>query len=553
MRPQTGADNQHCHKDCHKTSPELERYLAREFDLAVSTLGSAVVWGATSYCALAVCPVTGIREDDESEVPGDGEHGDVDSLGEDTGATGDREHGTPRAAPWVFILAAVAICVVVFNSDSALINDGDYLRVTSYLHIDIAKSLPIHANYPFIKSLTTSSTPGSLLAFIAWLIYEVGSVIGLKTFDPAVLTILEYLVYFVGVYVASEQLRSRRGLVTAAWFFGLFFLLGFFLRSFYEESTILVLSPWLYAGLLAMKERGRFVLFGVAASLVILSKDEMAIFAPILVVVMLVYLPRTRGNLVRVVAVAAVLLGSAVIMIHKSSVAGMTSANSYDRVYGGLGYAMGGVASWPTSTNETRNAYALANQNTIPRQSCSAFPAQVRQYLGSVYWNTGHDLRAIAFGPSGTQVERDAFNRVIQEGSFSSYLKDLVECPELGPKLTYNTVVVAAKGDYRLGYIRSQPTNSPALFRAFNAVHNFVLANLGWIVACLLTALLVVVRGLWRRIVVLVGLFAVLLATVAGDGYFELEKHLLGSVMLLPLAWFVGREEWLCRRAGRPL
>jgi hypothetical protein len=283
-----------------------------------------------------------------------------------------------------------------------------------------------------------------------------------------------------------------------------------------------------------------------------LSKDEMAIFAPILVVVMLVYLPRTRGNLVRVGAVAVVLLGSAVIMIHKSSVAGMTLANSYDRVYGGLGCAMGGVASWPTSTNETRNAYALAHQSTIPRQSCGAFPAQVQQYLGSVYWNTGHDLRAIAFGPSGTEAERSAFSRVIQEGSISSYLRDLVQCPALGPKLTYSTVVVAAKGDYRLGYIRPQLTSSPALFRAFNAVHNFLLDNLGWIVACLLTALLVVVRGLWRRIVVVVGLFAVLLTTVAGDGYYELEKHLLGSVLLLPLAWFVGREEWLCRRAGRP-
>jgi hypothetical protein len=461
--------------------------------------------------------------------------------------------GRRRVAPRGFVLAALVSSALVWFSEDALVNTGDYWRVTPFLHIRVPVGSSALFGYRFTATQFAWShqLPGSLLAVVAWTIYHVVHGVGLTGFVPSALFLTEYLVYFVGVYLASNRLKERKDLATAACFFALFFVLGFMLRSFYEESLILMLSPWLFFGLTQLKERGRIAVFFAAAVLMILSKEQMAVFAPMFLVLMVLYLPKTRRNFLRTAAVGVVFAGGVAVMAHESSVFQLSTSNSYDRTFNGLGFAMGGVASWPTNSNYPTIEYPLEHPSAIPRNSCGAIPSRAQTYLGTTYYPTGVNLYDTAYGPHGTAAERATYTGLLHDSSLKSYATYLVRCPSLVPKLAYNAVAEALKVQYDVFYIRRIPKDLSFPFSAFNWVHNQVLRYLGWIVAVLLLALLALARGLWRRVLLVVSYLAVIISVVVGDGFLEYEKHLLTTLMLLPLVWFFAREEWSQRRQHR--
>ena len=458
-----------------------------------------------------------------------------------------------RRTPICFVLAALASGALVWFSEDALVNTGDYWRVIPFLHIRVPVGSAALFGYRFTPTQFAWShqLPGSLLAVVAWTIYHVVHGVGLTGFVPSALYLAEYAVYFAGVYVASNRLKERRDLATAACFFVLFLALGFLVRSFYEESLILMLSPWLFLGLAQLKERGRIAVFFVAATLMIVSKEQIAVFAPMFLVVMYLYLPRTRPNLLRLVGVAAVFLGSIAVMAHESSVFQLSTSNSYDRTFNGLGFAMGGVASWPTNSNYPTIEYPLEHPSVIPRASCGAIPTQARAYLGTTYYPTGIDLYDLAYGPHGTAVERTKYVNLLRDASLKNYVTDLARCPSILPKLAYNALVEAIKVQYDVFYIRMIPKHLAFPFSVFNSLHNLVLRYLGWMVAVLLLGLLALARGVWRRVLLAAGYLMVALSVVVGDGFLEYEKHLLTTFMLLPLVWFFARDEWNHRRQHR--
>jgi hypothetical protein len=475
-----------------------------------------------------------------------------DPAGAPSGAVIEGSRRT-RRAPKVFVLVALAASALVWFSEDALVNTGDYWRVTPFLHIRVPVGSTPLFGYRFTSTQFAWShqLPGSLLAVVAWTIYHVVHGVGLTGFVPSALYLAEYLVFFVGVYLASNRLKQRNDIATAACFFALFLVFGFILRSFYEESLILMLCPWLYLGLVQLKQRGRVVVFFAAAMLMILSKEQMAVFAPMFLIVMWLYLPRTRRNLLRTAAVGAVFAGGVVVMAHESSVFQLSTSNSFDRTYNGLGFAMGGVASWPTNSNYPTIEYPLKHPSVIPRTSCSAIPTQAQAYLGTTYYPTGNALYDTAYGPDGTAAERTTYTDLLQDASLKNYATYLVNCPTLLPKLAYNAVAEAVKVGYDVLYIRRIPKHLAPPFSVFNSVHNWVLRYLGWIVAISLLSLLAVARGLWRRALLVLSYMAISLSVVVGDGFLEYEKHLLTTFMLLPFVWFFAREEWGLRRAHR--
>jgi hypothetical protein len=475
------------------------------------------------------------------------------SAGEAPGEPAETSSEAPkeqRRTPWVFLLAALASGALVWFSEDALVNTGDYWRVTPFLHIRVPVGSTALFGYRFTATQFAWShqLPGSLLAVVAWTIYHVVHGVGLTGFVPSALFLTEYVAYFVGVYFASNRVRQRVDIATAACFFALFLVFGFILRSFYEESLILVLCPWLFFGLGQLKQRGRVAVFFAAAMLMILSKEQMAVFAPMFLIVMFLYLPRTRRYFLRTALVGVVFAGGIAVMAHESSVFQLSASNSYDRTYNGLGAAMGNVASWPTNSNYPTIEYPLKHPSVIPRTSCGAIPTQAQAYLGTAYYPTGNSLYATAYGADGTAAERTTYNVLLRDASLKNYATYLVRCPILLPKLAYNAVAEALKVGYDVFYIREIPKHLAFPFSAFNSLHNQVLRNLGWIVAALLLALLALARGVWRRALLVVSYLAVVLSVVVGDGFLEYEKHLLTTFLLLPLVWFFAREEWSQRR-----
>lgn len=459
-----------------------------------------------------------------------------------------RRRRRPSSSDGVFLAVALLDALAVFFGEPQVTNNGDYKRTTSFLHV----SIPLHQSsglsLRFVAAPPVTHLPISLFPIVAWLLYEVLHGIGMRTFEMGVLVVVEYAVYWLGAYLASERLVTRRGRWTCACFAALFLVAGFYFRSFYEETMVLVLSPWLFYGLLRMARDARIATFAVVAGLVMLAKPEMVAFAPLLVVLACLYLPRSRAKVLKVALAALAMLAASGYVTIEASAAGLGDVNAYDRVELGLAYAAGGVGTWPATTSQGRASLVADHHVALPRGACTAIPSLATSLFGTPVEDA---LGVLDLAPHRIPTETSgavALQSVYADGSWTHYAGYLASCPSLTARLVAGTFLVAIRSNYSLGYVRPHAFGGIAPVRSLAQAANWVLTWAGYLLAVALGSAIVAVRSWRRRVVLLAAALVVPLGVVAGDGFWEFERHLFPAIMLLPLAWFVASQEVANRR-----
>lgn len=461
--------------------------------------------------------------------------------------------GTVRRRQAIFVAGALFSTFLVFHGDGAMINNGDYWRAAVYFRIRIPDWQPTLAVAPLRSGLwKPSGPPSSLLGDAGWLVAKGMDLVGARTLHLVVIALVLATLYYVGVALAAQGLRSRQGVVTAVVFTVLFALLGFYLRSFYAEALVLVLSPWLFWALIQLRTKQRWWPVAAVMVLLLLTTDEVAVTVPGLLLVLLVMArpePR-KAVLIGLCGLSMVLTLS--FMAWESNHLNLYQANSYDRLYNGVGLSLGGVATWPSANLENPSAFLTAHPGRVPRNGCGHISPIAWRYLGTSFSPTGAALAARAAVAGRRSSVGRLESTLVTSSNWSALAADTLACPRIAMDVAANANVLALRLNYDVHYIRPWSTHVDWPTRLFLALQGAVLRHLGLVLAACGAGVLVALKT-WRRRLVTAAVLAWLpIGIVLGDGYYEFAKHLSAIVMLAPVLWLVVRRDCYGAARARP-
>ena len=218
------------------------------------------------------------------------------------------------------------------------------------------------------------------------------------------------------------------------------------------------------------------------------------------------------------------------VSIMKAEKLGFGNTNSYNRFYNGIGWSLQAVSTWPTHYFFGRQWYFDAHLRELQAESEGLEPFPGKSLMGTAFFPTGATLGSRAWSPSGTDADRAMFTAIIQKGSASDFFGAFLTNPHIIAPYLYNIYMVELSSDYRLSYIAVYSWN--IWLKPLVLVIKFISSQIGELfVAQLVIALLI---SKYRMPVVLYFIVAAPLFVVAGDGYFEFERHMAPYIMLTP-------------------
>lgn len=430
----------------------------------------------------------------------------------------------------LFAVVAGLTCLVNWVAEGMLSNNGDYWRVSRLFHLTFPTGEITATSWTYDYGRTHHAA--TLFAVVGRLYSEVLSPLHLHSFNMLWLYLPMCATFFVGVYLAAGRLRTRSDLVVAGLFILVFAAYGFILKSFYEELLLLVLSPWMYWSIRHFHRNGSIIPVAVVGTLVVATKQQSMALIPAILVLTFFQSRRSRSTAVKVGIVVAGLLFSALTLNIRIGVFQYTDANRYDRLMNGVGAAMGGIAFQPGSNSEQWRSSmtdkdGMAEPQVTGRDSCNAIPSDVRQYLGSANWPLGVAIQ---------ESDPIEYAKIIHAGRWGSFFKVLATCPVPSVKLLTNMTVGTVRADYRMEYVRTQQSKD-FYVQPFLWIRNGGLKFWGALTGLLALVTLARVRT-WRQR--LVGAFCFLMlpfGVIAGDGFYEFEKHTIVFIGFFPLIY----------------
>lgn len=211
--------------------------------------------------------------------------------------------------------------------------------------------------------------------------------------------------------------------------------------------------------------------------------------------------------------------------------------NQYNRYFNGVGWSLLQSSNWPAQRFEERHPYFYQHQQQLK----TLFPATLPHYnyLGTSYLPTASTLLDAARSPEGTEAQKkqaqDLFDQLVAQGRPDVYLLTLVQHPVILWQLVKNTYRTVVRSNYAVDYTRSGLHLTPAVAQVLVNAQTQLARVFGWIFVVTLLLALLYRRSLFSAAIVVWMLLAPL-AVVAGDGYFEFEKHMTAFFVFLPCA-----------------
>jgi hypothetical protein len=211
--------------------------------------------------------------------------------------------------------------------------------------------------------------------------------------------------------------------------------------------------------------------------------------------------------------------------------------NQYNRYFNGVGWSLTQSADWPVQRFDERHPYFYKHQQQLQAPLPTALPQY--SYLGTSYLPTASTLLDITKDPDHTEAQREQaqilHDQLIAQGRLGTYLATLAQHPAVLWPLIKNTYLTAVRSDYIVAYSRSATQLAPAAAQVLATAQTQLARVFGWIfIATLLLALLC--RRSWFSAAVTGWMLLAPLAVVAGDGFFEFEKHMTAFFVFLPCA-----------------
>ena len=199
-------------------------------------------------------------------------------------------------------------------------------------------------------------------------------------------------------------------------------------------------------------------------------------------------------------------------------------ANSYNRLFNGIGWSMQAVHTWPANRFSERLQYFSSNQSTLQEITKHIELIPNLDLWGTSYWPTGLELLVSGNDPRWQSIE--------QHLNPKFFLKFLYSHPDVMAQYLQNGVLVFVTSNYAFGVLQEIAPSMIGVGLA--AISSYGFQSVIWIYALLLIYFLLTRKSTGRAlgIVIFMGApFAVLL----GDGFFEFEKHLMPFWITLPL------------------
>jgi hypothetical protein len=427
-------------------------------------------------------------------------------------------------------LIALMMFGVLATGAELAVNNNDWYRVTQFGGFYPTTSASPDTSFPFRHSprLSHSTTMGLSVASLA----SIARGLSLSAFPLGLSAWLLHAVFASGLVLLVTGTRFVHRWLVGASILLTYYLFGFYFFSFYEEAAVLALMPWLCYGYMRMLERQTRLAFTMAACAIIYSKVQMVFVAPPLVLL----LARGTGRPLRtprLMIAASCIIGCSVLAIN-SVHSRNTEPNSYNRYFNGVGWSLLDSWTWPAHEFTGRHTYFYASRDTFKDTLPPHLPQ--RALLGTSYWPTGSDMDL----QSRSSQLREQYLAVVAEGQPTSYISHLATNPSVFISLVTNTYLTALLSDYTLAYIRaptpsgSSPRDPFMLGRALILRLFGLLCAFSVLVACAIrpTRLYVVITC-WT-------LLALPMLVVAGDGFYEYERHMAPYMMLMPLWIAVG-------------
>jgi hypothetical protein len=175
------------------------------------------------------------------------------------------------------------------------------------------------------------------------------------------------------------------------------------------------------------------------------------------------------------------------------------------------------VEDWPSHDFSSRKQFFENNREQLDLKNAENIPPGLSSHMGTSYWPDGYLLQK--------NLNREDWEIFATSHNFKKYL-ELVSNPKILGRLVVATYRVFLSSDYRLNYLRSDGTT--ALKR------DYILKNFGWVFLATCIAFAAFYRGPYLLHTVALGMAALPIAVVIGDGFYEFEKHMVAYFILLP-------------------
>lgn len=441
-------------------------------------------------------------------------------------------HGiTSRNALTAFAVFSV---LLMLSMSGKAINNCDWGRVTQFGGFTPECWKATAESYVFSADarLEHSTTMGVLVALISLALRGLGA----DAYSQAVSSGVLYCIFLIGIVFVTREVTKLKSALYVVMFLLIALLFGFYFESFYEEASVIAFTPLLVAGYYRVLNKKSASMYLLSACAIIYSKIQMVYFAPLFVIPLLAAVGETgKWSPVRKSVAVGMLVLTAIMAAHSVHVSNKF-ANQYNRYYNGIGWSLLEAYKWPGSEFRARHHFFYENKEALQSRLP---PSDQRELMGTSFWPTGYDMAKTALADAkdnAANVDESgaAFEKILDRGAGPSYLRTILSEPKVFYALLVNAHGITLSSDYSLNYIR-KASDAPGAFIGFlETLRHSVLANFGIFVALFVSVL--VLRNFSMWFVAVVAIFAGSpVVVVMGDGFFEMEKHLVPYFSLLPV------------------
>jgi hypothetical protein len=406
---------------------------------------------------------------------------------------------------------------------SPLLNNGDYLRVTQSLifippYSDLTDSY-FKVTPSFYLTLSTSAWVLQLSVALSLLLSQICWTLNAHF-------LLLSFIYILGAALYANSQSSKISILITLFIAPIFF--SIFLKSVYEEGVLLVLMPWLLSSINTYLKNGKVLGLMICFSLLLLTKYQLILLVPAILFFAIKYGPKGRAGFLKINALIFVLVFSVGVSSYNKQSSSTGQANSYNRLFNGLGWSIQGIGDWPANQYSERENYFINNRTSLQAQSNSTEFIENERLWGTSFWPKGLELMT-----SGDDARWQSIEKLLTFKVMATYF--WAHPQELGHYF-FNSSRIFLESNYTLKYLQiANPSSASAEFSGFSNVFRKVIM-LFYLAALILFFLS---RKNGGQLIGILTILCAPLAVILGDGFFEFEKHMMPYFIALPLLFIL--------------
>lgn len=407
----------------------------------------------------------------------------------------------------IFIFS-IYLIIIIFNFDrNLLLNNGDYLRITRTLNIDIPIFKPSYSNLFNFQKNVNSNFPKSTLEALAFCVKFFCDILQLKIVNLLYIRIVLYIIFIVGIVFLIFKSQNK---IYSIILIPITYVFIDLLNSLYQEASVLAFLPLLLY-FLKNKISLPFIFFSFC---VLFSKAQLIVLYPLVFLVILI-----SNNQYKIKSYYYIIVSFCLMISFFTQPKENQWPNQYNRYYNGIGWSIQNVENWPRTTFLDRRMYFNDNRFKLQLLSNRFYQKHNSFLAGTDYWSVGNK-----YALSKLINERNLFT----ESSTFNFFKILTKNPWLIIKILSSSFKTALKSNYNLKFLIID--NNVRNEKMYNFLTSYF-----FILFVLLMVLVNFFCKYWfTYFYTFIILFLFPFLVVLGDGYVDFEKHLITYLLLLP-------------------